>query len=170
MQGIKSRIIPTAMTSPADNLKQRWRRQAILNTATAVVVIPLAFVFFSPPVAVTMAMLTLIGDGVIWFLYRRVQRTGKLTMTLPGQAQTDVQAVDPATRRRKAKRAALGVLGAYLAAVVVGAAIGSAVDSANHGTGAFVGAAVGMVLMYAVLLMIIQIWKRRIIARAAQGG
>lgn len=158
------------MTILADQLKQRWRRQAVMNTVAAVVVIPSAFAFFSTPVAVTITVLTLIGNGVTWFLDRRVQRTGKLTMTLPVQAQADVQAVDPATRRRKAKRAALGVLGAYLGAVLVGAVIGSAMDGADHGTGAFIGAAVGFVLAYAVLLMIVRIWKRRIIARTAQGG
>lgn len=158
------------MTIPADQLKQRWRRQAVMNTAAAVVVIPLAFAFFSTPVAVTVTVLMLISDGVIWFLDRRVQRTGKLTMTLPVQGHADTQPVDPATRRRKARRAAFGVLGAYLGAVVVGAVIGSAMDSAGPGTGAFIGAAVGFVLAYAVLLIIVRIWKRRITARAAQGG
>ncbi|MCU1623276.1 MAG: hypothetical protein JWL79_2121 [Frankiales bacterium] len=130
------------------SFQQRWRRIALMSTLYDVVIIPAAFFLFSVPVAVAVTVVVLLGTGDLWYLDRRVRRTGKLTMQ-----DAEVGAAAQRVATRIGPRATLAVVVALgLLGLLIGAAIGASLDQ-HHAQGAAIGAAAGYVSAFAAIML-----------------
>jgi hypothetical protein len=77
-------VIRDANGLSPEETKRRWRRLAILSTAIDIVFVPVMFALVPTAAASVGAVVMIGGTADIWYLDRRLQRTGQLFRTKEG--------------------------------------------------------------------------------------